>query len=540
MSTVEIPAGTVEPLEAYAPAAAGGALTGSTNLRVQIRRCTDDLFYDFNDGTFKAYASCTTPRATLTEVSATNDPGKYKYSPGVNTTGWSVGDYDVTFLEVTTSLAHRAQFALGTIRIVTATPSALSARIPAALVSGRMDASVGAIAADAITASAIAADAITSSKIADGALTAAKLADNAITAAKIATDAIGAAQLAAGAVAEIQSGLATSAELAPVATSAGDAATRAADLQTRVPAALVSGRMDASVGAMAANTLTAAALAADAVTEIQTGLGGDLSALTTAVADVQSRLPAALVSGRMDASVGAMQADTVTATAVAASAVTELQSGLATATNVSAVGTAVAAVGAAVEAVAVDVDDVQARLPASLVLGRMDSYVGAMATDTITSGAVAASAVTEIQNNLATATAVAAVDTKVTDVQGRLPAALVDGRINASVGAMAANTLTAAALAADAVAEITSGVGAAVWATAVSAPASGTYGRYVQRVFQLGFNRLELASTSGGQNVLYDDDASTPMVTFALRDVAGSALSITSGSPARRGAGVES
>lgn len=44
------------------------------------------------------------------------------------------------------------------------------------------------------------------------------------------------------------------------------------DIQTRLPAALVSGRIDASVGAMAANTLNASALAADAVTEIQSGL----------------------------------------------------------------------------------------------------------------------------------------------------------------------------------------------------------------------------------------------------------------------------
>lgn len=40
------------------------------------------------------------------------------------------------------------------------------------------------------------------------------------------------------------------------------------DIQTRLPAALVSGRMDASVGAMAANVLTAAALATDAVNEL--------------------------------------------------------------------------------------------------------------------------------------------------------------------------------------------------------------------------------------------------------------------------------
>lgn len=40
------------------------------------------------------------------------------------------------------------------------------------------------------------------------------------------------------------------------------------NIQTRLPAALVSGRIDASVGAMAANTLTASALATDAVNEI--------------------------------------------------------------------------------------------------------------------------------------------------------------------------------------------------------------------------------------------------------------------------------
>ncbi len=56
------------------------------------------------------------------------------------------------------------------------------------------------------------------------------------------------------------------------------------DIQTRIPAALVSGRMDASVGAMAADTLTAAALATDAVTEIQGGLSTlDAAGVRTAV-----------------------------------------------------------------------------------------------------------------------------------------------------------------------------------------------------------------------------------------------------------------
>lgn len=44
------------------------------------------------------------------------------------------------------------------------------------------------------------------------------------------------------------------------------------DIQSRLPAALVSGRMDASVGAMAANVLTASALATDAATEIATAV----------------------------------------------------------------------------------------------------------------------------------------------------------------------------------------------------------------------------------------------------------------------------
>ena len=44
------------------------------------------------------------------------------------------------------------------------------------------------------------------------------------------------------------------------------------DIQSRLPAALVSGRMDASVGAMAAGTMTASALATDAVNEIADGI----------------------------------------------------------------------------------------------------------------------------------------------------------------------------------------------------------------------------------------------------------------------------
>lgn len=63
---------------------------------------------------------------------------------------------------------------------------------------------------------------------------------------------------------------------------ATDVETDTQDIQSRLPAALVSGRMDSSVGAMAANVMTAAAAAADFGTEIAAAVWDRLtSALTT-------------------------------------------------------------------------------------------------------------------------------------------------------------------------------------------------------------------------------------------------------------------
>jgi hypothetical protein len=64
------------------------------------------------------------------------------------------------------------------------------------------------------------------------------------------------------------------------------------------------------------------------------------------------------------------------------------------------------------------------------------------------------------------------------DIQSRLPAALVSGRIDASVGAMASGVLTAAALATDAVGEIADGV----WDEPYSGhTTAGTYGGRIPR-----------------------------------------------------------
>lgn len=66
---------------------------------------------------------------------------------------------------------------------------------------------------------------------------------------------------------------------------ATDVETDTADIQSRLPAALVSGRIDASVGAMAANVLTAAATAADFTTEVTSGL-----ATTAHVQEVEDKV----------------------------------------------------------------------------------------------------------------------------------------------------------------------------------------------------------------------------------------------------------
>jgi len=148
---------------------------------------------------------------------------------------------------------------------VTAAKFAAGAIDAAAIADGAIDAAT--FAAGAINAAAIAADAITAAKVADGAIDAATFAASAITAAAIASDAITAAKIATGAI--------TSAKFA-------------------------AGAIDAA--AIATDAIDADALKADAVTEIQSGLATSV-ALATVQADtdnIQTRLPAALIMGRMD------------------------------------------------------------------------------------------------------------------------------------------------------------------------------------------------------------------------------------------------
>lgn len=90
------------------------------------------------------------------------------------------------------------------------------------------------------------------------------------------------------------------------------------NIQTRIPAALVSGRIDASVGSMAADVLTAAATAADFTTEVTSGLStltaaGVRTAIGLASANLDTQL--GVIAGYIDTEIGTLQ---TTATAIKA------------------------------------------------------------------------------------------------------------------------------------------------------------------------------------------------------------------------------
>lgn len=213
---------------------------------------------------------------------------------------------------------------------VSADVAAVKAVLPSALVSGRIDASVGAMASGVLTATAIASDAITAAKIADGAIDAATFAASAITATVIAADAITAAKIADGAI-----------DAATFAAGAINAAAIAADAITA--AKIADGAIDAAT--FAAGAINAAAIATDAITDAKVASDVTIASVTGAVGSVTGN-----VGGNVTGSVGsiatggiaaasfaagaidnaAIATDAIGSAELATSAVTEIQSGLST------------------------------------------------------------------------------------------------------------------------------------------------------------------------------------------------------------------
>src|SRR3990167_7707537 len=145
-----------------------------------------------------------------------------------------------------------------------------------------------------------------------------------------------------------------------------------ADIQARLPAALVSGRIDASVGAMAANVLTAAATAADFGTEVAAAVWDALTSGMVAVGSLGKKL-ADWVVGTIDTYTGN--------TKQTGDAFLRLGAPVA------------ASVSADIATVQADTDNLQTRIPAALVGGRMDADLGAMQAGVVTAAAIADGAI---------------------------------------------------------------------------------------------------------------------------------------------------
>jgi len=101
---------------------------------------------------------------------------------------------------------------------------------------------------------------------------------------------------------------------------ATDVETDTTDIQSRIPAALVSGRIDSSVGAMASGVLTATAIAADAITDAKVASDVTIASVTGAVGSVTGAVGS--VTGNVGGSVGSVATGGISAASFAAGAIT--------------------------------------------------------------------------------------------------------------------------------------------------------------------------------------------------------------------------
>lgn len=368
------------------------ALTAGGNIKADAIAISGDATAadnaeSFFDGTGYSGTNNVIPVVTLVNGLAAN-----------TITPTSIQNDAITAAKIADGAIDAPTFAAGAINAAAIANDAITA---AKIADGAIDANT--FAAGAINAAAIAADAITAAKIADGAIDAATFSAGAIDAAAIAPNAIGASELAADAVAEIAAGV-------------------------RTELAVELGRLDLAVGTRASQTSVDAiddfvdteVAAIKLKTDNLPSDPADASDIAASFATVNSTL--STLAGYVDTEVAAIKVVTdKLATAVeldgseyrfTANALEQAPTG-----------------GAAPTAVAI-ADEVQTRTIAAVTL------VNGLAPNTVTASAVAADAVTEIQNGLATAAAVAAVAAKT----GNLPSDPAD----ASDIATATNALGAA------------------------------------------------------------------------------------------------
>lgn len=310
------------------------------------------------------------------------------------------------------------------------------------------------MAGDTIVAGAIAAGAITSAKFASGAITADAIAADAITDAKVASDVT----------------------IASVTGAVGSVTGNVGGNVTGSVGAIATGGITAA--SFAAGAIDAAAIAADAITDAKVASDVTIASVTGSVGSIATGgiSAASFAAGAIDAA--AIAADAIGSSELAATAVAEIADQVWD--EVLSGHAGVGSAGAALSAAGGSGDPWSTALPGAYGAGSagyiIGTYIDAAITSRlapttsgrtldVTAGGEAGidwsnigSPTTSVTLSGTTIKTATDVETDTVDIQSRLPAALVSGRIDASVGAMAANTLTASALATDAVTEIQSGL----------------------------------------------------------------------------------
>lgn len=189
----------------------------------------------------------------------------------------------------------------------------------------------------------------------------------------------------------------------------------------------------AAGGLFIAGTNAATIVTTSFTTTFTGNLTGSAGSVAGAVGSVNGSV-GSIAAGGISAT--SFSASAITATAIAADAITDAKvaADVTIASVTGAVGSVTGAVGSVTGLTASDVGAIKAKTD-NLPSDPADQSLVIAATDAIT-------------------TAIAAVQSDTDNIQTRLPAALVGGRMDASAGALAANVITAAATHTDFLAEI--------------------------------------------------------------------------------------
>jgi hypothetical protein len=86
---VHIQTGDKEPIEVLVRNIIGAPLLSKLDILLQIRRTSDNFFFDWSDNTFKTEPSVVTRSIPLTQVDMLVSPGEYKLTTGVHIDGFN-------------------------------------------------------------------------------------------------------------------------------------------------------------------------------------------------------------------------------------------------------------------------------------------------------------------------------------------------------------------------------------------------------------------------------------------------------------------